>query len=258
MRRFICVLAVVAIVLGIGGYASANFITNPNFNYTLNGDGTAPYNGPDQLGDPSPAGSTFHGNGNWYDPTVTLNGTATLPGWTTSGTHYVGVYHFTSSHLATNPLPGTTANVSRYGSDYLEQTVTGAFQPNTTYTLSFDMYARSDQVFTGYAPARLLWYDGAGNGLVALTGNTFVWGGAVTWTPWTANTQHGTVTMTYTSGATVASNDFLIKVMKQSPTADPNALYTNFSLTAIPEPGTLALLGTGLIGLLCYAWRKRK
>ncbi|MBU4273307.1 MAG: PEP-CTERM sorting domain-containing protein [Planctomycetes bacterium] len=26
----------------------------------------------------------------------------------------------------------------------------------------------------------------------------------------------------------------------------------------IPEPSTLALLATGLIGLLCYAWRKRK
>jgi len=28
--------------------------------------------------------------------------------------------------------------------------------------------------------------------------------------------------------------------------------------TTIPEPGTLALLATGLAGLLCYAWRKRK
>ena len=26
----------------------------------------------------------------------------------------------------------------------------------------------------------------------------------------------------------------------------------------IPEPGTLALLATGLIGLLCYAWKKRR
>ena len=30
------------------------------------------------------------------------------------------------------------------------------------------------------------------------------------------------------------------------------------SVVEIPEPGTLALLATGLIGLLCYAWRKRK
>jgi hypothetical protein len=29
-------------------------------------------------------------------------------------------------------------------------------------------------------------------------------------------------------------------------------------VATIPEPGTLALLTAGLLGLLCYAWRKRK
>ena len=34
-----------------------------------------------------------------------------------------------------------------------------------------------------------------------------------------------------------------------------NAIVTT---SAIPEPGTLTLLATGLIGLLAYAWRKRR
>jgi hypothetical protein len=29
-------------------------------------------------------------------------------------------------------------------------------------------------------------------------------------------------------------------------------------LSIVPEPGTLILLVTGLLGLLCYAWRQRK
>ncbi len=31
-----------------------------------------------------------------------------------------------------------------------------------------------------------------------------------------------------------------------------------FTIPAVPEPSTLTLLATGLIGLLCYAWRKKK
>ena len=30
------------------------------------------------------------------------------------------------------------------------------------------------------------------------------------------------------------------------------------TISVIPEPGTLVLLAAGLLGLVCYAWRKRK
>jgi hypothetical protein len=42
----------------------------------------------------------------------------------------------------------------------------------------------------------------------------------------------------------------------------PNTMVTDFAITrtanAVPEPSTLVLLASGLVGLLAYAWRKRK
>lgn len=44
------------------------------------------------------------------------------------------------------------------------------------------------------------------------------------------------------------------------PVTDAYITYDNFSITTaeVPEPSTLALLGAGLMGLLAYAWRKRR
>lgn len=36
------------------------------------------------------------------------------------------------------------------------------------------------------------------------------------------------------------------------------AAFDNISITPVPEPGTITLLVTGLVGLAVYAWRKRR
>jgi hypothetical protein len=36
------------------------------------------------------------------------------------------------------------------------------------------------------------------------------------------------------------------------------ALLAAHGINVVPEPGTLALLAAGLMGLVAYAWRKRK
>jgi hypothetical protein len=36
------------------------------------------------------------------------------------------------------------------------------------------------------------------------------------------------------------------------------ASFDNISITPVPEPGTIALLVTGLVGLAVYVWRKRR
>ena len=37
-----------------------------------------------------------------------------------------------------------------------------------------------------------------------------------------------------------------------------NGYYSNFTVSQVPEPSTTVLVGTGIAGLLCYGWRKRR
>jgi hypothetical protein len=186
-----------------------------------------------------------------------------------------------ASNVAANTLSSDSGNVFAAATsgqskvvasvDFQACNTSNAGCPNTILGINYNGGARYDAgsfLYVQGTVACKFWVDGSWrdtDSAAALTaGNwyrlTLAQNGSVF--EGTLATQDGATVLkdfTYTSSLQTVSTgkaffesaNFPDGVTAGSPALD------NFSLTIVPEPGTMTLCGIGIIGLLAYAWRKK-
>ena len=71
-------------------------------------------------------------------------------------------------------------------------------------------------------------------------------------------TTHSALGLAYWYSSAPSQNDKLCGAQFETESSSGDYLIDNVTGHTIPEPSTIALLASGLFGLLAYAWRKRK
>jgi hypothetical protein len=195
-------------------------------------------------------------NPSFESPTVASGTHDTMPtSWTQIG-EYAGVAGLAGMDIASPPdgsAQALWANYSDGGADAggAYQVLSATLLANTTYSLTADMGIRS-----GVPSGGITFNLGYGStpGANLLTAQTHQ-------TDWPAAGEWDTLTWTFATGANPTGLGQSLRVELMSSTG-VQTLFDDVRLTSVtapvPEPSALVLTVIGLIGLLAYAWRKRR
>lgn len=248
MRLSLFLSSFITLSAATSGALAQNLVQNGNFNQTSyafnNQFGTA-------WTQTTMQGVTgWTGNGG-YD-LYFFSGTATTDsantqydsGYNTGSEKLYGTATFTGSSPSGDNFVALDGDPSVGGGGGLSQMING-LTVGTKYTLSFVWAASQLQSKTGQTTEDLQ---------VSLGGQIFATTPTVT-NP--SNSFTGWFTQAYTFTAT-STQELLSFLSQGSPSGEPPiALLTDVSVTKVPEPGTLTVLGAGLAGLMAVRRRRK-